>query len=102
METPEENNPFIVESERAYAVYDSESGEIVHVHVVTQFRGGTPWPDGHEEPRALTMAERMGHNPKRLRVMRVDPAEVEYGTQRVDLATMKLVPREEQNKSRES
>ena len=98
METPEENNPFIVESESAYAVYDSESGEIVHVHAVTQFRGGTPWPDGHGEERALTLAQRMGHNTERLRVMRVDPAEIEYGTQRVDLASMKLVRQEEQSR----
>ena len=56
---------------------------MVHVHVVTQFRRGTPWPKGHEEKRALELAGRMGHNAGRLRVMQIDPPQAEFRPQRV-------------------
>ena len=92
MITHEEKDPFEVESERAYAIYDSESGAIVHAHVITTFRGGEELPRDQHETRALSMARLMGHETEKLRVLEVDPAELETGNKRVDLATRTLVP----------
>jgi hypothetical protein len=70
-------------------VYDAESGEIVHTHCITTFRGGQGLPVDQHEARALEMAQRMGHNTERLRVLSIDPDGPP--AQRVDLETMKLV-----------
>ena len=91
MITPEEKDPFEVESEHAYAIYDPESGAIVHAHVITTFRGGEELPRDQHETRAMSMARLMGHETERLRVLEVEAAELESG-KRVDLATLKLVP----------
>lgn len=91
MISTENNNPFEIESRRAYAVFDAESGAIVHVHRITTFRGGKALPLDQHEARALEMAKRMGHETERLRVVRVDPEERMDG-QRVDLESLKLVP----------
>ena len=91
MTAPPENNPFQIESRTAYAVYDSQSGAIAHIHVITAFRGAQALPEDKHEARAMEMAKRMGHNPERLRVVRVDHAALQHGTQRIDLKSLSLV-----------
>lgn len=92
---PGENNPFEIESETAYAVYDSGSGAIAHVHVITTFRGGEALPADKQEARALEMAKRMGHDVERLRVVKVDRAALDNGKQRIDPKSLSLVADQE-------
>ncbi len=91
MTTPGKNNPFEIESQSAYAVYDSESGAIAHVHVITTFRGAEGLPVDQHEARALEMARRMGHNAERLRVVKVDRNELDQGKHRIDVKSLSLV-----------
>lgn len=88
MTAPAGNNSFEIESRAAYAVYDSQSGAIAHIHVITAFRGAKPLPADKHEARALEMAKRMGHEVERLRVVKVDHAALEHGKQRIDLKTL--------------
>jgi hypothetical protein len=92
MTTPGENNPFEIESQTAYAIYDSESGAIAHIHVITTFRGGEALSVDKHEARALEMARRMGHHNERLRVVKVDHAALDPGKQRIDPKSLALVP----------
>lgn len=84
-----------VESEHAYVVYDSQSGQIRHVHLVTIYRGAEreQTPDGPEdESRALELAGQLGHDPDGLRVISVEPSDLNVGgPHRVDLKTRRLI-----------
>ena len=91
MLAPQQNNPFQIESRDGYVLYDSDSGRIVHVHIITRFRGGEGLPSDEHEARALEMAKRMGHNVERLRVLRVEPDQLKPGRQQVDLKNRALV-----------
>ncbi|HEY5883841.1 MAG TPA: hypothetical protein VIT88_04100 [Pyrinomonadaceae bacterium] len=93
--TPESDTRFEVESQAAYAVYDSESGAIAHLHMITTFRGGEGLPVDQHEGRALEMAKRMGHDAGSLRVVKVDRDGLKPGLQRIDLKSLKLVEDEE-------
>ena len=99
MAVPAENNPFEIESRTAYAVYDAESGEIAHTHVITAFRGAEPLPADKHEARALEMAKRMGHDVERLRVVKVDHEELARGPHRIDLKSLSLVASSPESKS---
>ena len=84
-------NMFEVQSRHAYVVYDGDSGTIVHIHRITTFRGGEARPVDQHEARALEMAQLMGHNTERLRVMSIDPEAPGETIQRVDVKSGKLV-----------
>jgi hypothetical protein len=72
-----------LESERVYVVYDGRTGDIVHIHRVWTFSGGTSQAVEREEARALELAGQFGQRVDRLRVLRVP--------QRVDTKTGKLI-----------
>lgn len=85
-------NPFEVDSERAYVVYDPRSGEIFHELIVTNFKGGRALSAKQEEAHALAQAKQFGHGVKGLRVLSVDPKRLDGRTpQRIDLKSLKLV-----------
>jgi hypothetical protein len=93
-------NPFEVESERAYVVYDPRSGEIFHELIVTNFKGGRALSSKQEEAEALAQAKQFGHTAKGLRVLSVDPKRLDGRTpQRVDLKSLKLVRERTQEKT---
>ena len=81
-----------IESERAYVVYDTRTGRIVHVHQVTTFRGAISGSQDDEEARALALAEQFGHRPHGLRALAVAPSELNLSVpQRIDLKTLQLI-----------
>jgi hypothetical protein len=87
------NGRFEIESRRAYVVFDERTGEIVHVHRVTTFRGAESLTRDEEEGRAVAMARQFGHAVAGKRVLAVDPDELERGKCRcVDLQTGRLIP----------
>lgn len=67
-----------IEGERAYAVYDGETGRVVHLHKVMIFSGAAGRSPQEEEERALTMARRCGHISQSLRVRAAAPGELEH------------------------
>jgi hypothetical protein len=78
-----------VEAESVYAVYDSKTGRIVHLHKVTVHRGGEAHPA--EENQALELARRHGHTDVELEALEVSPSDLKGRMPRhVDLATRKL------------
>jgi hypothetical protein len=82
-----------VVSERAYVVYDGKSGAIVHVHGSTTFHGADARSEQEDEARALELARRMGAEAEDLRVLAVNPSELEVMTPlRVDLDGPRLTP----------
>jgi hypothetical protein len=66
-----------IEGERAYAVYDGQTGRIVHLHKIVIFSGAAGCTPQEEEERALTLARRFGHSSQSLRVRAVAPGELE-------------------------
>lgn len=85
-----ETNPFQIESQRAFVVYDPQSGSIVHTHKITTFKGGTDnCKDG--EARAMELAKQFGHRIEGLRVLQVKPDDLEPIPQRLDLESKKLI-----------
>src|SRR5215471_16985329 len=93
-------DPFEVESERAYVVYNSRSGEIVHEHIVTNFKGGRALSPKQEQTQALKLARQFGHNARGLKVLSVDPKRLDEGARlRVHLETLKLVRDRSQEKT---
>jgi hypothetical protein len=84
--------PLEIESERAYVVYDPHLGDIVHLHRVTTFRGGQGLSQQEEEARAIAMAKQFGHAVEGLRVLSVDPRDLNQRVpQRIDLGSLRLV-----------
>ena len=86
-------NPLeIIESERAYVVYDPHTGAIVHVHRTMTFRGGHGRSQQQDEARAITLARQFGHRSEGLRVLSVEPRDLDpRWPQRVDLGSLRLV-----------
>jgi hypothetical protein len=84
-----------IESQRAYVVYDTQTGRIVHIHRVTNFRGASSGCRDEEETRAMVLAERFGHRSAGLRALAVSPTELDPRVpQRVDLKTLRLISTE--------
>lgn len=79
-----------VESERTYVVYDSRTGEIVHIHRVVTHRGATPVSDEQSHTGALEMAVRFGAKYEKLRVLATDKFDATV-PQRVNTKTLTLV-----------
>ena len=79
-----------LESERVYVVYDHRTGDIVHVHRVWTFSGGTSMAVDAQEARALELAKQFGHRADRLRVLRAAEFDRQL-QQRVDTKTGKLI-----------
>ena len=81
-----------IKSRRAYVVYDGQTGEIVHVHQVTTFRGAKELTRQEDKARALKLAKQFGHSVKGLRVLTVEPDDLNLTvTQRVNLKTRRLI-----------
>jgi hypothetical protein len=82
-----------IESERAYVVYDTQTGRIMHVHQTTTYRRAAETRSRPEdEARALELAVRFGHRPDGLRVLAVAPGDLEHSVpQRIDLKTLRLI-----------
>src|SRR5262245_59051304 len=77
------------ESERVYVVYDRRTGDIVHVHRVWTFSGGTSMAVEDEEARALELARQFGQRSD-LRVLQTAKFDRQL-QQRVDTKTGKLI-----------
>jgi hypothetical protein len=80
--------------ERAYVVYDGETGLIVHVHRTLTFQGAEGPPEEDGARMAVEMARQLGHDEEHpnLRALSVELAALEEPTRhRVDLDAMKLV-----------
>jgi len=78
------------EAERVYVVYDRRTGDIVHVHRVWTFSGGTSMALEDEEARALELARQFGQRSDHLRVLRAAKFDRRL-QQRVDTKTGKLI-----------
>jgi hypothetical protein len=84
-----------IESERAYVVYDTDTGRIVHVHRTTTYCGAEARSTSQDEARALELAVRFGHCPDGLRVLAMAPRDVGLSVpQRIDLETLRLIRRQ--------
>jgi hypothetical protein len=80
-----------VEAESAYAVYDSKTGRIVHLHQVTVHRGGEAHPAEKNQAQALELARRHGHTDVELEALEISPSDLKGPVPRhVDLASRKL------------
>ena len=96
-------DPFEIESRRAYVVYDARSGAVIHVHRVTNFRGGESRHPEEEEARAIAMARQLGHTVEGRRVLAVDPADLDRAVScHVDIRGPRLVVDEPCGESRDS
>jgi hypothetical protein len=85
-------NLFEIESERAYVVYHPRSGEILHEHIVTNYKNSRPMSPKQEEAQAVELAKRYGHTVRGMKVLAVDPKRLDGSTAlRVDIKTSKLV-----------
>ena len=92
-----------IESERAYVVYDTQTGLIVHAHQVMTFRGASSGSQDEEEARALELARQFGHRLDGLRALAVAPGELDLRVQqRVDLTTLQLVRTEVRAENKDS
>jgi hypothetical protein len=81
-----------IESERAYVVYDTQTGRIMHVHQTTTYRGAEAPSRPEDDARALELAVRFGHRADGLRVLAVAPGDLEHSVpQRIDLKTLRLI-----------
>jgi hypothetical protein len=84
-------DPLEVEYERAYVVYDSKTGVIVHQHQTTTFSGAEGRSEDEDEERALDLARRMGHRGAHLQALPVDADFELQPSHRVDLDARRLV-----------
>jgi len=64
-------------SERLCLVYKPISGEIIHVHRVVTFEGGTQPPEDEMSRHALLLAQRRIGTRDQLEVLHVDPSTLE-------------------------
>jgi hypothetical protein len=86
-------DPPELESERAYVVYDGQTGVIVHVHRTMTLAGGEGQSEQQDAEQAIELAGRFGHHQEDLRTLAVTPEEAELRTpHRVDLDQVQLVP----------
>lgn len=83
-----------VESERAYVVYEADSGVVVHLHQETTFRGAQGFDVERDEGQAIELARRFGVTGD-LKVLAVEVEEIDspvpVAERRVDLDQLKLV-----------
>lgn len=95
-----------VERTLVVALYERESGAIVHMHTVTMFKGGRVVPESEAIATARREAERIGHVVKGLgekvsarrehagQPHRIDPATGEFVRQsRPDFKVQRLPPK---------
>lgn len=81
-------DPKLVAKSRAFVVYDTKTGEILHVHHSLDFGTGVPARE-MPETRARRMAGRAGPD---VDIIEVDSAEVRHREpMRVDVASRKVV-----------
>jgi hypothetical protein len=86
-------DPPELESERAYVVYDGQTGVIVHVHRTMTLAGGERRPEQQDAEQAIELARRFGHRHEDLRTLAVTPEEAELPTpHRVDPDGLRLIP----------
>jgi hypothetical protein len=76
--------------EKIFVVYDSETGEIAHVHRVLTFPGATGKTSEAMAARALELATRFGHPREKLRVLHADKFENSV-PHKVNIETRQLV-----------
>src|SRR5262245_35900013 len=82
-------NQLKLEDEQVFVVYDSKTGEIVHVHHILTYQGGARLLDEQQAARALEVAGEFGHHSDRVRVLRTD--KYKGGVpQRVDVKNLEL------------
>jgi hypothetical protein len=79
-----------LEEERIFVVYERQTGKVVHIHRVLNFRGAERSSNERDEGAALEHAVRFGHKEKRLSVLRVDSYDTQI-PQRVDAKKLQLV-----------
>ncbi len=88
------------QSERAYVVYDGETGAIVHLHRILVYDDDSDrWTAESnqsaaeaERGEAIELAQRLGYVNKELRVIRVEPSDIDpEHPQRVDPNERRLV-----------
>jgi hypothetical protein len=81
-----------VQSDRAWVVYDEETGRIQHVHRVVTLKGGVEPEEGEVEARVLKMSAKRGGAASRLKTLVVTPAQLDAGaTHSVDPKRRALV-----------
>lgn len=79
-----------IESKTAFAVYDSKTGQVRHLHQVTIHRGAQPRSSEESQAQALEHA-RQRHPSLELEVVEVSPDELQgRGRLNVDLGTRAL------------
>jgi hypothetical protein len=80
-----------VEAQSAYAIYDSKTGRIVHLHLLTVLPGGETHPAEENQAQALELARRHGHTEVELEALEISPSDLKGRVpQHVDLGTRKL------------
>jgi hypothetical protein len=62
------------EATHAVVVYDAQTGEVLHRHIVVRYPGGRVQEPAQIEARALELAAARGLDTGRARVLHVDPA----------------------------
>lgn len=66
-------------SEKTYAIYDQNSGDVVHVHHVTIAPGAEPPSDSELEEGAIQLAIKLGDlNREALAILSVDRSALRY------------------------
>jgi hypothetical protein len=81
-----------VEAESAYAVYDSKTGRVVHIHRLTVHRGADAPSAAESATQALELARRHGHEGD-LETVEISPADLQgHAPEHVDLATGEIKP----------
>jgi hypothetical protein len=80
-----------VEAVQVVALYEAETGRIVHQHVVCVLSGGRSVPEDEAVEAARRLAAQLGHTTDSLRVkVSTDPEHAE-GIHRINLQTGELV-----------
>jgi hypothetical protein len=85
-------SPFAMEleEERVFVVYERQTGKVVHIHRVLNFRGAERSSLELDEEMAIEHAVSFGQRKDRLRVLRVDKYDTQT-PQRVDIKKLQLV-----------
>ncbi|HEY9154208.1 MAG TPA: hypothetical protein VIM69_03695 [Opitutaceae bacterium] len=81
-------------SEKLCAVYEAETGKVIHFHATTHFEGSPETPESEIYRRALELAQssRRSPVPTNIKTCLVNPNSEKPGcTHRIDLATLELI-----------
>jgi hypothetical protein len=82
-----------VAAEWVHVVYDPPTGNIVHVHQTSVFRGAEGPTEQQAEIRAMELAKQFGHRTEALRVLRVKASDLDLRHPLlVDVERQRLVP----------